>query len=1507
MKTSRKKSKLSKRGGATTEQGPYKCLRLHTHQYKNIKYRNLDYCNKAVLFLKDCLKKYNATSTNATSDIQSIQTHLSSHFHNPPNFNPQSEFYKTYGSEIYFLIDPLFNDIDDIIAFLYFVCLSIECNVQVTLYLDCDDIRQVNPGKHNEVSKTLDALIALTNIIIKKAGNTSIELIKFEHSKLPATKITPFEKTVPNPGIEYMLASFKSDIDLSDTTGITISIDKQSVPGKPEPGTVSLGGADPSNKDLVTVFVLRGVGDHSIQLIDHIKPNHTVNVIANGADIFSNEDGSCPSNVRFGTKIQESDNSIRDLVFQSYINFVEKCNNFYCFPLKRQERPFTVEFEEAGETIISKTSVSASDSPDQGVGYEKILNDAFIDIRNELTQIKTDLYNLGDLCFPDKDNGIVQGGCEAYKSYGSFLIDMITVMHAPLGNEPLEQRTLCLFTESIDLSLFKTKQAIETYSDEQLAFQLDNGLLDRLYTHSKEALFCCYNQSADELGISPARASELLADSKIKKYTKYLSKTPSTLESSVLNVAFIPKHHEITGDVTVKKVYNEQNINVDLINPECTILATTVRNKLNTPNATGIVRDVVKTDFAIIEDRNDTLIGGSIGPNGVLQNCNGGKYGRYRMNTFYKNDEETFKLIDDFIQFRNSKKLDVFNLYVTKLSKSGETNKSIEQYIAIIQLLYQFYSWAIDQYKDDVLTTLGLDIKSRCQTWIRHNGDTPELLAHNTIPVPHFQTFFYITNEDKYNQALNAFFNSSISETNNAPKLSFDEFLNKFNENYIKLMYFFTRSMRDGYGMSDALTISKGGVPIAVTEPEKVFNGRAFVDLDAAHELIKMRPRNQVQATNKPDESPEKQPKEPTPQFERSPSKEKVKIVTYNVLEGKVAGFSIFTTQDIRPEHIQYYNDFIRKFNIVDDYFTPLSEEIPAFTKTVTSGNGTSTEIRDTNKEANYMLVFNKIRELKIIGQIYISLKQDYIVTLQEVRPEFSYKLVNILNQMGLKTNSFYCRGTLEFSKYMSPMIITTKKIDHKFYFYCHNSLEMGPITTGYIKCGYEDNKTRFRLGYTVVLACFIEGCYILTTHFPGERKDTQKYIKNIDYCLTTLGLIGENEKIIFTSDFNNNINDTIQVVGNVSGTIANILKDPTRLLNGGTDYTTHSSGKYFNNARYGNPRPGEDPATKKIIVKKTPKFNKFKLIQAIMNSLILENTEIPPADIDRINKIITLMIQYDNNPESLKQDVIKKLFAKIGLSDIDTISNSSQLNDQNIGILYNYFSTSKISDFQTLLQLDGADINNIITDTYEYMIPSTKDATLKSKFCIKSIDGIWTNIAYGSKTNNTRVNADTIDLQKTELPPDELNYEIDGIDTRTLNDDTRVEKKSFLEEFNKYDGPNLDYQYSDHICVKVEFTTESLLTNKSNNVKPDKVPVSIIAQRVALRKAEAQQAPNQQTQQAPTQQAQNIGFRERMRTGKLKNAEQKAAKNAEQKAAKNAKSGGSIKKRGKRTKKKRN
>ena len=101
----------------------YRILTNTTHSYNNIEYQklkngSLNHYGNLLGLLNETIKLVNIKPLNNKPVNNSYLELLKAHFQNETIEN--TTFTNVYGNEIYFLIDPLLNDIDDIIAFLYF-------------------------------------------------------------------------------------------------------------------------------------------------------------------------------------------------------------------------------------------------------------------------------------------------------------------------------------------------------------------------------------------------------------------------------------------------------------------------------------------------------------------------------------------------------------------------------------------------------------------------------------------------------------------------------------------------------------------------------------------------------------------------------------------------------------------------------------------------------------------------------------------------------------------------------------------------------------------------------------------------------------------------------------------------------------------------------------------------------------------------------------------------------------------------------------------------------------------------------------------------------------------------------------------------------------------------------------------------------------------------------------------------------------------------------------------
>lgn len=1258
---------------ATIEEN-YKELRHLTQMYKNIENDSVENYIKFFKNLKISLEESSETKNSETKNSQFVVDHfqklvsqnkknLSGSTLTPLETNYQNLYIKTYGKEIHFLIDPLLNDIDDIIAFIYFYMLTYECfkdvpnisNNFIKMVINIEDVAIVNSNLYENVEK---AATKLYDAFKDRSKIINLEIKKFEKPTSPSLKRS---ENVNN--VEYMLLSTNGRIKSGD-------IKIQKTPHIRGGSIVNSGNIvnrgkalleqiriDNEKKDVhITIFLLRGIRTLSIETIKNLKKEDiNIQVIANGADIFSNEDGSCPSNIRCGTKIREKKDTERKEIFNDYLNFINMCDEnkikFFCFPLKRADRPFTVQF------IKEIKEVETIDLLVSSVHSAESLRTCLIELREALPE------NIQQYCFPDTEDAIVKDS-DAYKQYGSFLIDLLSVMTVPLQSE-LKIRTLIMFEETIT-NTYKTMSDIQKYSDEELTFVLTQEELPKIYKHSTDALELCYgysvggeshrvnskieekdkksfeelqlkykieynsstNPPSNENDLLPIPDFEINKTEKLEIYSLFLSKTPATLEGTrggfYIPVPTNSDRDLINPEIAIlsneARITEEKNIYYAGVGPIITNnkIVNTDREKKERSLNINEIKQIENEDFAIITDRNDLYTGGSIGPNGVLLNSSGGKYGKFRMNTFYINDKMTRELMSDYTKFRDANKDLIFIVYLNKL----KDNKTKGGYEKIIKEMSSFYDYCIDKHigpdksKPAPLTGLtdfiGLQIKSRCQTWVRKiKGDTNlKLTAHNTIPVPHFQTFFYLDEKGEkiYTDHLNKYFesinvkitaeNEKIPDTTkHKPLLIIADSVSNYKNSYKEMLYFFTRFMRVGYGTIYPLQITNG-TNISLTEIDPLFNGNAFVNLD---ETLQTRFGGPLD-TYEESKSKKYEYKVTFLESEQTPEAKTLNIATYNVLNSKLNTNSTFAKLVLKKEDIDIYNETIEKVNMLA--LKPLNTELE---------NG-----------ENFLTKYNIIRELYIILQIYDMYIKKYVITLQEVTPDFCKKIVDYLTLMnGNKPiDYYYCPGTSEFTKYMGIMIISPFKIETPNHFFCNQKSIMTEKKTGFIISSYEVtgsvNETinlketsldvketsedvkepskhvrqsihkikNIPIGnkyfdYNPVILCKINGITVMTSHYPANDAKTDVFTTNINYCLEKLGI--QTGKKIFTCDFNNNIYFTKPELRENFEKNSKLIcptektayddvepQQSMRLLNDNTNiYTTMTDGFYFNNVDY--------------------------------------------------------------------------------------------------------------------------------------------------------------------------------------------------------------------------------------------------------------------------------------------------------------------------------------------------
>ena len=201
-----------------------------------------------------------------------------------------------------------------------------------------------------------------------------------------------------------------------------------------------------------------------------------------------------------------------------------------------------------------------------------------------------------------------------------------------------------------------------------------------------------------------------------------------------------------------------------------------------------------------------------------------------------------------------------------------------------------------------------------------------------------------------------------------------------------------------------------------------------------------------------------------------------------------------------------------------------------------------------------------------------------------------------------------------------------------------------------------------------------------------------------------------------------------------------------------------------------------------------------------------------------------------------------------------------------------------------------------------------------KTIYNIKSIDGIWSNIDIYNTVTKTRIDAEFIkDLSIDYVAMNaEVNYNIGDLDTRTLVN-LAPDRQPDITEFIKYDGPNLDYQYSDHICVKVEFNISPTALSQKNVATKGMREFGNIVNQLGNPPAALAPALVQSPFQIRKAQGQALALAQALAQGKGQGQAQALAQGQAQalaqavSAKQGTKFGGSRKKRVRRTKKKRN
>lgn len=240
------------------------------------------------------------------------------------------------------------------------------------------------------------------------------------------------------------------------------------------------------------------------------------------------------------------------------------------------------------------------------------------------------------------------------------------------------------------------------------------------------------------------------------------------LENFYINtVSFVPTKQQINcllmlSESANKELKNYQKKILDLTNDEKKNIRDSIGNTLlskikvlipttfnindtilvqvgNNPNTLDKV--TLKNNYLyVINDRDIPFVTTSNGPNGILTNCNSNVYGMNRMNLFNKSLKSTNKLLNNYLISRNKYINEIFELFVNKLKTySGDD-------INMINVVYMYNNILENVLSGKKLKDCGISVVSFCQTWMKKDSIG---LPQFSVPSPHFQTKFYISNSKK--------------------------------------------------------------------------------------------------------------------------------------------------------------------------------------------------------------------------------------------------------------------------------------------------------------------------------------------------------------------------------------------------------------------------------------------------------------------------------------------------------------------------------------------------------------------------------------------------------------------------------------------------------------------------------------------------------------------------------------------------------------------------------------
>ena len=161
------------------------------------------------------------------------------------------------------------------------------------------------------------------------------------------------------------------------------------------------------------------------------------------------------------------------------------------------------------------------------------------------------------------------------------------------------------------------------------------------------------------------------------------------------------------------------------IDPNATVLATVGRK-------TGEVGDT--NVLTVMNDRDIPLMATSFGANGVLTDCQH-VYGTNRINLFYQDEVETLRLLSDYLQMRDQNSGPMLAMFVKKLRAHKAAAYAIDVvkpaaldperqavYDSLIELFEGLH--AAMSTSGVSLASVGLGIRSFCQTWMRDGVST---------------------------------------------------------------------------------------------------------------------------------------------------------------------------------------------------------------------------------------------------------------------------------------------------------------------------------------------------------------------------------------------------------------------------------------------------------------------------------------------------------------------------------------------------------------------------------------------------------------------------------------------------------------------------------------------------------------------------------------------------------------------------------------------------------------